>query len=163
METNTKNVTAAISVLNCRLGLLEPNHLDHIEGRLAALLQKLNTVSEKKVALEDTEKNNKIAELYEMMIANQAIATALPDVVERLDSLQSLHQQAMQFSKTLVQLDSLQQKIETNLSTNQKTLEETKRQFAQNLETIQKNFDNIDQRMNKLKKWIWFEITCIAQ
>ena len=152
METNTKNVTAAISVLNCRLGLLEPNHLDHIEGRLAALLQKLNTVSEKKVALEDTEKNNKIAELYEMMIANQAIATALPDVVERLDSLQSLHQQAMQFSKTLVQLDSLQQKIETNLSTNQKTLEETKRQFAQNLETIQKNFDNIDQRMNKLKK-----------
>ena len=152
IETNTKNVTAAIGVLNSRLGLLEPNHLDHIEGRLAALLQKLNTISEKKVALEDTEKNNKIAELYEMMIANQAIATALPDVVERLDSLQSLHQQAMQFSKTLVQLDSLQQKIETNLSTNQKTLEETKRQFAQNLETIQKNFDNIDQRMNKLKK-----------
>ena len=150
VETNTKNVTAAIGVLNSRLGLLEPNHLDHIEGRLAALLQKLNTISEKKVALEDTEKNNKIAELYEMMIANQAIATALPDVVERLDSLQSLHQQAMQFSKTLVQLDSLQQKIETNLSTNQKTLEETKRQFAQNLETIQKNFDNIDQRMNKL-------------
>ena len=60
VETNTKNVTAAISVLNSRLGLLEPSHLEHVEGRLAALLQKLNSISEKKAALEDSEKNNKV-------------------------------------------------------------------------------------------------------
>jgi len=152
VETNTKNVTAAISVLNSRLGLLEPSHLEHVEGRLAALLQKLTSISEKKVALEDSEKNNKVAELYDMVTANQAIATALPDVVDRLDSLQALHEQAMQFSKTLVQLDSLQQKLESNLSTNQKTLEETKAKFSENLGTIQKNFDTIDQRLTKLKK-----------
>ena len=61
VETNTKNISSAISVINSRLGLLEPVHLDHVEGRLAALLQKLNTVNEKKANLEDTEKNNKIA------------------------------------------------------------------------------------------------------
>ena len=77
---------------------------------------------------------------------------ALPDVVDRLDSLQALHEQALQFSKTLVQLDSLQQKLESNLSTNQKTLEETKTKFSENLGTIQKNFDTIDQRLTKLKK-----------
>ena len=71
VETNTKNVTAAISVLNSRLALLEPSHLEHVEGRLAALLQKLNSISEKKVALEDSEKNNKVAELYDMVTANQ--------------------------------------------------------------------------------------------
>jgi len=152
VETNTKNVTAAISVLNSRLGLLEPSHLEHVEGRLAALLQKLNSISEKKAALEDSEKNNKVAELYDMVTANQAVATALPDVVDRLDSLQALHEQALQFSKTLVQLDSLQQKLESNLSTNQKTLEETKTKFSENLGTIQKNFDTIDQRLTKLKK-----------
>jgi len=152
METNTKNVTAAISVLNSRLALLEPSHLEHVEGRLAALLQKLNSISEKKVALEDSEKNNKVAELYDMVTANQAVAAALPDVVDRLDSLQALHDQALQFSKTLVQLDSLQQKLESNLSTNQKTLEETKTKFSENLGTIQKNFDTIDQRLTKLKK-----------
>jgi len=152
VETNTKNVTAAISVLNSRLALLEPSHLEHVEGRLAALLQKLNSISEKKVALEDSEKNNKVAELYDMVTANQAVASALPDVVDRLDSLQALHDQALQFSKTLVQLDSLQQKLESNLSTNQKTLEETKTKFSENLGTIQQNFDTIDQRLTKLKK-----------
>ena len=152
VETNTKNVTSAISVLNSRLSLLETTHLDHIEGRLAALLQKLTSVSEKKAALEDSEKNNKIAELYEMVTANQAVAVALPEVVDRLDSLQSLHDQALQFSKTLVQLDALQQKLEVNLSNNGKTLEETRSKFATNLETIQQNFDSIDQRLNKLKK-----------
>ena len=64
VETNTKNVTAAISVLNSRLGLLEPSHLEHVEGRLAALLQKLTSISEKKVALEDSEKNNKVCRHY---------------------------------------------------------------------------------------------------
>ena len=97
-------------------------------------------------------KSLKVAELYDMATANQAVATALPDVVDRLDSLQALHEQALQFSKTLVQLDSLQQKLESNLSTNQKTLEETKTKFSENLGTIQKNFDTIDQRLTKLKK-----------
>jgi dynactin-2 len=152
VETNTKNVTAAISVLNSRLGLLEPGHLDHVEGRLAALLQKLNTISEKKSAIEDTEKANKIAELYEMVSANQGMATALPEVVDRLDSLQALHEQALQFSKTLTQLDSVQQKLELNLSGNKKILDDTKSKFSENLETIQKNFDSLDQRLAKLKK-----------
>lgn len=87
-----------------------------------------------------------------MMSANQGIASALPEVVDRLDSLQALHEQALQFSKTLVQLDSLQQKLESNLSNNHQVLAETKEKFADNLEMIQKNFDNIDQRMSKLQK-----------
>ena len=69
METNTKNVTAAISVLNSPLALLEPSHLEHAEGCLADLLQKLDSISEKKVALEDSEKNNKVAKLYDMVTA----------------------------------------------------------------------------------------------
>lgn len=123
-----------------------------VSSLLLFFQQKLNNAAEKKSALEDAEKNNKIAELYEMMTANQGIATALPEVVDRLDSLQALHEQASQFSKTLVQLDSLQQKLESNLSNNHKVLAETKEKFADNLEMIQKNFDNIDQRLTKLQK-----------
>merc|ERR1712020_83666 len=119
METNTKNVTSAVSVLSSKLCLLEPNHLDHIEGRLAALLQKLNTVSEKKTALEDAEKNNKIAELYDMVSANQPMAAALPDVVERLESLQALHDQALNFNKNwnLIYLETKKswKKLKSNL------------------------------------------------
>ena len=93
-----------------------------------------------------------VVELYEMVTANQSVALALPEVVDRLDSLQALHEQSLQFSKTLLQLDSLQQKLQTNLSTNEKVLQETQGKFSENLETIQKNFDAMDQRLNKLKK-----------
>ena len=93
-----------------------------------------------------------VVELYEMVTANQSVALALPEVVDRLDSLQALHEQSLQFSKTLLQLDSLQQKLQTNLSTNEKVLQETQSKFSENLETIQKNFDAMDQRLNKLKK-----------
>ncbi len=152
VETNTKNVTAAVSVLNARLALLDPGHLDHVEGRLAALIQKMNTVAEKKAAAEDAEKSNKIAELYEMVTANQGVASALPEIVDRLDSLQSLHNHALQFSKTLTQLDTVQEKLELSLAGNQKLLEETQKKFTDNLDTVKKNFDSIDQRLNKLQK-----------
>ena len=103
-------------------------------------------------ALENVDKDNKVAELYEMITANQGIATALPDIVDRLDSLQSLHNQALQFSKTLTQLDSVQEKLELSLAGNQKMLEETQSKFSTNLDTIRKNFDSIDQRLTKLKQ-----------
>ena len=89
-----------------------------------------------------------------MVTANQSVASALPEVVDRLDSLQALHEQSLQFSKTLLQLDNLQQKLSTNLSSNEKILQDTQAKFSHNLETIQKNFDAMDQRLNKLKKWI---------
>ena len=87
-----------------------------------------------------------------MVTANQSVASALPEVVDRLDSLQALHEQSLQFSKTLLQLDNLQQKLQNSLQNNEKVLEDTQAKFSHNLETIQKNFDAMDQRLNKLKK-----------
>jgi hypothetical protein len=48
LETNQKSVFGAIKVLSSRLSLLEPAHLDHVEGRLAALHQKLTVIADKK-------------------------------------------------------------------------------------------------------------------
>jgi hypothetical protein len=48
LETNQKSVFGAIQVLGSRLSLLEPSHLDHVEGRLAALHQKMNAIADKK-------------------------------------------------------------------------------------------------------------------
>lgn len=53
METTQKNIMGAISVLSARTSLLDPAHLDHVEGRLAALQAKINAVAEKKAVIED--------------------------------------------------------------------------------------------------------------
>lgn len=51
VETSQKSILGAISVLDARTTLFEPAHLDHIEGRLAVLQQKMNDVAEKKQVL----------------------------------------------------------------------------------------------------------------
>jgi len=151
METNGKSINGAIQVLSARLSLLNPSHLDHVEGRLAALLQKMNAISERKAVIEDSEKQSKISELYDLCMKTEANAVVLPEIVDRLDSLQTLHEQASQFSKAVTQLDTVQQKLESNLANNQKILHQTQSKFADNLSNIQKNFDNIEQRLNALK------------
>ena len=93
METNQKSVTGAIEVLSSRLSLLAPSHLDHVEGRLAALLQKMNTISERKAVIEDAEKQAKVSELYDLCMKTEAESVVLPKIVDRLDSLQTLHEQ----------------------------------------------------------------------
>jgi len=151
METNQKTVTGAIHVLNGRLNLLSPSHLDHVEGRLAALLQKMNNVADKKSVLDDAEKQSKISELYEVCMKAEANAVVLPNIVDRLESLQTLHDQASQFSKALTQLDTVQQRLDSSLGSNQKILTETQAKFSENLSNIQKNFENIEERLNALK------------
>ena len=96
-------------------------------------------------------KQSKIAELYDLCVKNEANAVALPTVVDRLDALQSLHENALQFTKTVAQLDTVQQKLELNLSNNQKMLKETQNKFGDNLSNIQNNFGNIEQRLSDLK------------
>jgi len=151
METNQKTVTGAMQVLNSRLNLLSPSHLDHVEGRLAALLQKMNNVADKKAVLDDAEKQSKISELYEVCMKAEANAVVLPNIVDRLESLQTLHDQASQFSKALTQLDTVQQRLDSSLGSNQSLLTETQTKFSENLSNIQKNFENIEERLNALK------------
>jgi len=155
METNAKTVTGALGVLSQRMDLLTPGHLDAVEGRLAALTQKMNNIAEAKTkasVLEDAEKQSKISELYDVCMKAEANAVVLPNIVDRLDSLQTLHQQASQFSKALTQLDTVQQKLDSSLGSNQKILMETQAKFSENLSNIQNNFENIEQRLNALQE-----------
>ena len=60
LETNAKSIAGAASVLMSRTALLQPAHLDHVEGRLALLAQKMNDVAERKAALlDDAEKQSR--------------------------------------------------------------------------------------------------------
>lgn len=152
IETNQKSIVGSIGVLNSRMSLLNPLHIDHVEGRLAALFQKMNTVGEERNAIEDAEKQGKIEELYDLCVKGEANSLVLSDIVDRLDALQSLHGSALQFTKAISQLDTVQQKLELNLSSNGTMLKETQMKFSENLSNIQNNFDNLEQRLTNLKK-----------
>ena len=151
----------------------------------------MNSIAERKNILEEQDKSNKISELYDLVQRSEGTAQALPEVVDRLDALQGLHDQgifmtlsnpirmylgvalnlkrlpfmyyyilyffllffsALQFSKALAQLDSVQQKLSANLNTNQDLLKETQKRFTENISNVQENFKNIEGRIDKLTK-----------
>jgi dynactin-2 len=82
----------AIAALNRRTALLDGGHLDHVEGRLAALLQKMTSIAERKQTQEDAEKMAKLNTLYDLVQKSEAMGAALPELVDRLDALQGLHE-----------------------------------------------------------------------
>ncbi|KAF8796366.1 dynactin subunit 2-like [Argiope bruennichi] len=150
-NTDGKSVNAAINLLSSKLNLLEPSYLDQVESRFAVLHQCMQQVSEKKHQIEDAEKQNKIAELYELAKKVDDLSTSLPQVVERLVSLKDLHEQALQFSKALTQLDTTQQQITSALKNNEKLLKEVQGTFLKNSEMIETNIANINSRVAALQ------------
>ncbi|CAL1267269.1 unnamed protein product [Larinioides sclopetarius] len=150
-NTDGKSINAAINLLSSKLNLLEPNYLDQIESRFTVLHQCMQQVSEKKHQIEDAEKQNKIAELYELAKKVDDLSTSLPQVVERLISLKDLHEQALQFSKALTQLDTTQQQITGALKNNEKLLKEVQGTFLKNSEMIETNIASLNSRITALQ------------
>lgn len=61
LDTHHKSLVEAVQVLSAQTNLLDSAQLDHIEGRLTALAQKLNQIAEKGSSVEDTEKDRKVS------------------------------------------------------------------------------------------------------
>jgi len=151
METGKKNIMQAVQVLSSKTTLLDPNNLANIEGRLGALQQKLGQLQEDNSSL-DSESLSKLEGLLSVAERSQPMYTALPTVIQRLETLQSLHQQAADMSRGLVELETVQQQLAVQLGNNQGLLKTTQKRFSANLETINANFASLVERVEKLKK-----------
>ncbi|CAH1790279.1 unnamed protein product [Owenia fusiformis] len=151
-DTDSKSILGAVQAISARSSLLEPDHLDSIEGRLQALSQRLAIVTEKKGAVEEVDKQNKVSELYELVKRWEAVSSTLPEVVDRMSALKELHEQAMQFSHALTHLDTSQQSITTQLSSHGTMLKQLEGTFKANIDTIKANCASIDSRIKAISK-----------
>ncbi|XP_029833160.2 dynactin subunit 2 [Ixodes scapularis] len=151
-HTDSSCLMEVSQLLSSRLYLLEAPHLDQVEARLSLLQQKMTQVAEKKSALEELDKAGKVNELYELLKRSDAMGSSLTQVVERLVCLQELHEQALQFSKAVSQLDQVQQHLSLALKNNDKHLTEVQTNFGQNIETINKNMTLLEGKIAALKK-----------
>merc|ERR1712112_80180 len=102
METGKKTLSAAVQVLSSKTSLMDPDKLDHIEGRLGALQQKLGSVQDTKSSL-DSERLSKLEQMIAVGERSKPMYDSLPDVIARLESLSGLHASAGQFSNELLQ------------------------------------------------------------
>ncbi|XP_039235402.1 dynactin subunit 2, partial [Pipra filicauda] len=93
-----------------------------------------------------------IQQLFETLQRWDSVASALPDVVQRLVTLRDLHEQAAQFGQVLVQLDTTQQDIAGALKDNAALLAEVQKTMKDNLAIVEDNFADIDARIKRLQK-----------
>lgn len=152
MDTSGKSLVEVAALLNAKLSLLEPAQLDHTEGRLHALNQKLNQIAEKKSVIQEADSLNKVSELYELMKKWEHTTASLPEIVDRMIALKELHEQALQFSQALSHLDAAQQQLTSNMQTNESLLKQAEATVTQNLAAIRANCESLDSRLKVLNK-----------
>ncbi|XP_041479024.1 dynactin subunit 2-like [Lytechinus variegatus] len=151
-DSSSKSLVESVSQLQAKVAILDIGQVDHIEARIQGLLQRLDQVSEKKSAVEDAGKDSKISALYEMVQKWDSIADTLPKVVDRLQALKELHEQALQFSQALSQLDIAQQQLTSSMGSQDTSIKQLKDSFAANLAAIQANCESLESRMKAVKK-----------
>lgn len=81
----------AVHLLMGQLSVLGSSQLDAVDTRVSNLLPKLEQTSTK-IDSQDPEKDKKINELYEIILKAKQESHLLPDVLQRMVALESLHQ-----------------------------------------------------------------------
>jgi len=151
METGKKNMSQAVQVISAKTTLMDPSKLDHIEGRLGALQQKLGQLQESQASL-DSESVAKLDQMTSTVDRSKPLYAGMPEVIVRMESLQNLHQKAADFSRSLVELETIQSQLAVQMGNNQTLLSSTKDKFSRNLENINQNFVSLFDRIDRLKQ-----------
>uniref|UniRef100_A0A673G7C9 Dynactin subunit 2 n=1 Tax=Sinocyclocheilus rhinocerous TaxID=307959 RepID=A0A673G7C9_9TELE len=129
-----------IELLQARVGALDAVTLDQVEARLQSVLGKMNEIAKHKAAIEDAETQNKVSQLYDVVQKWDAMASCLPQLLQRLLAVRELHEQAMQFGQLLTHLDTTQQMINSSLKDNSSLLSQVQQTMKENLLAVEENF-----------------------
>lgn len=147
----TTNLLEAVQQISTKAALLQPSQLDVIEGRLANILAKMDAINEKASgSVQDTQREQKISELYELAKSTETVVPILPDLIERMHALEALHKYAANFTKLFAELEATQQTILTGVSNNKALLDGVQEAFAVNLESINQQVKLLEERMQKI-------------
>lgn len=139
--------------LSAKAALLDPTFLDAAEVRVSTLSIKLDQVMEKSAAIsgsQDEEKKQKVEKLYELAKETEQISKVLPQTLDRMIALQSLHQQSSDFTKTLSELEALQARLTAAAELNSDVLKQVEEGFSTNLVAIKGNIESLDSRVKAL-------------
>ncbi|OAD55632.1 Dynactin subunit 2 [Eufriesea mexicana] len=146
-----QGVMETLQELGAKAALLDIYQLNIVESRLSALLHKMDSIAQKKTAL-DSEQEQKISEMYDIIKQTESMSQILPQTVNRMLALNTIHQQAATFNKSLMRLEELQSQITSDLESNKSLLKGVQESFASNLEIIKNNIESLDERTKKLSK-----------
>lgn len=151
-DTTSKTLMDSVETLQSQVSMLDVNLLDHTEARITNLLLKMDQVKEKSAEAGEVDKESKISELYDLVKKWDSVADSLPNIVDRMKALQELHEQALQFTQALSQLDTAQQQVTSGLQNQSALQKQLSESFAANIAAIEANCKSLEQRFQKIPK-----------
>lgn len=91
-QLGTNSLLEAVQQLSTKAALLQPTQLDLIEARLTNLATKMDAIAEKSSGSnQDATRDQKTLELYEIAKRTEPITQLLPNMLQRMQALENLH------------------------------------------------------------------------
>ncbi|XP_031636341.1 dynactin subunit 2 [Contarinia nasturtii] len=152
MALHSNNLLDAVQKISTVAALLQPTQLDVIETRIGNLANKMDAIAATSNNLsKDASVDQKTLELYEIAKRAEPIAQLLPNMLQRMQALENLHNYATNFSKIIAELEAQQQTLLTSLAGNKTLLQNVQQAFAVNLENTKKEIGKLESRLDTLK------------
>lgn len=152
-SAGANNLIDAVQSISAKAAMLQPQQLDVIEGRLGNLVKTMNAIQEKSSANgQDANREQKILELYDIAKTTEPIVQILPEMLHRMQTLESLHKYATNFSKLFAELETTQASIVNGIAANKTLLTGVEQAFNTNLENVNKEVKKLEERMVGLQQ-----------
>ncbi|XP_063624239.1 uncharacterized protein LOC134796183 [Cydia splendana] len=135
-----------VATLAAQTALLRPAELAAADARAASLLANVEAIRAARPS--DPELDAKVNELYKLVQQIDGISHS--EILERMEALESLHNQASNFGKSLTELETLQSTIASGVKNNKELLQGVQEVFAHNIDSLQKEIKKLDDRIGKL-------------
>ncbi|CAM9585067.1 unnamed protein product [Chrysoparadoxa australica] len=147
------SLVAKVASLEERVARMDPKALEALQkkAQLAKIeLEALARAHRTKDSSRAAASAKTIEKMYESSQKCEGLVDELPTLVERLVTLQGIHQEAASFRDRLAGMEAGQARVEKLLGTTQQTLEEVTQSLASNIETVQANIASVDDRIAAL-------------
>ena len=150
-QTEGLSLARAVDTLASRKSFLQQQHVDHVEGRLAALTYKMNAIGEQKTAVEMASREDKVTRLVGQVASQASLASVLPDLVDRMELVGEVQEGAKQWSQVLDGTEQQQRETDKLLEDTDKMVKETRECFENNLAGVADKFAELQKRLHEIK------------
>ena len=149
--TDGQTIARAVDILAGRKQFLQQQHVDHVEGRLAALTYKIHAIGEQKVAVDMANKDDKATKLLGLMSSQASMASVLPDLLERMELVGGVQDGAKQWSHILSSTEQQQRESSKLIEDTNKLVIETRGVFDTNLNDVADKFAELQKRLQEIQ------------
>jgi len=149
--TDGKSLQYAVDNLAAKRSYFQQQHLDHVEGRLAALSLKMNAIGEQKAAILTAREEDKLSRLCKLVEGQASLATVLPELVERLEEVEKVGGRATGWPELLDSCEQSQQNTKKIISDTKTSVEETTTTLEGSLASVAEKFSELQKKLQTIK------------